>query len=54
LQLPGLVVEPVLFVLIAYWLAGLRNTLYAFVMTAMITILTMNVSAACGKGGFRY
>jgi hypothetical protein len=49
LQLPGLIVEPFLFVLIAYWLTGLRNTLYAFVMTAMITTLTMNVSAACGK-----
>lgn len=47
-MLPGLIVEPVLFVLIAYWLTGLRNTLYAFVMTAMITTLTMNVSAACG------
>ncbi|PNF34870.1 Protein scarlet, partial [Cryptotermes secundus] len=47
-MLPGLTVEPLLFVLIAYWLTGLRNTLYAFLMTAMITTLTMNVSAACG------
>jgi hypothetical protein len=49
LQLPGLILEPVVFVLIAYWLAGLRSTLYAFLMTAIITTLTMNVSTACGK-----
>jgi len=49
LQLPGLIIEPVLFVLVAYWLTGLRSTAYAFFMTAFITILTMNVATACGK-----
>jgi hypothetical protein len=52
LQFPGLILEPALFVLIAYWLAGLRSTLYAFLMTAMVTILTVNVSTACGKRGY--
>lgn len=47
-MLPGLMVEPFLFVLICYWMIGLRPSLYAFLMTAFISILTMNVSAACG------
>ncbi|KAJ8955186.1 hypothetical protein NQ318_009082 [Aromia moschata] len=46
--LPGFVLEPVLFVVIAYWLADLRPTVYAFFMTLLITILTMNVASACG------
>ncbi|KAJ9597850.1 hypothetical protein L9F63_011292, partial [Diploptera punctata] len=47
-MLPGLILEPVIFVMVIYWLAGLRSSLYAFVMTIIITILTMNVSTACG------
>ncbi|XP_052132931.1 LOW QUALITY PROTEIN: protein scarlet [Frankliniella occidentalis] len=47
-MLPGLVVEPLIFAVLAYWLAGLRDDLYAFGMTAAIVILTMNVSTACG------
>ncbi|KAG5892103.1 hypothetical protein JTB14_008072 [Gonioctena quinquepunctata] len=46
--IPGFIIEPVFFVMIAYWLSGLRSTVYAFSMTTMITILTMNVSSACG------
>ncbi|XP_066997954.2 protein scarlet [Anabrus simplex] len=47
-MLPGLIVEPTLFIMVAYWLVGLRNTIYAFCMTAFIATLTMNVSTACG------
>lgn len=47
-QLPGLVIEPLVFAVLAYWLAGLRDDSYAFLMTAAIVILTMNVSTACG------
>ncbi|XP_046390561.1 protein scarlet [Ischnura elegans] len=47
-MIPGLIVEPFLFVLICYWLIGLRSSTYAFLMTVFISVLTMNVSAACG------
>ncbi|KAF4532327.1 hypothetical protein B566_EDAN003630 [Ephemera danica] len=47
-MLPGLILEPMLFVLVAYWLIGLRTTMYAVTMTAFVTVLTMNVSSACG------
>uniref|UniRef100_A0A336L180 CSON003410 protein n=1 Tax=Culicoides sonorensis TaxID=179676 RepID=A0A336L180_CULSO len=47
-MLPGLVFEPFIFVVIAYWLAQLRNTIFAFSMTALASILVMNVSTACG------
>lgn len=49
LQLPGLIVEPLLFAIILYWLAGLRATFYAFLMTTCIAIGVMNVATACGK-----
>ncbi|KAK0160938.1 hypothetical protein PV328_008290 [Microctonus aethiopoides] len=45
---PGLILEPVLFTTIIYWLAGLKNTMEAFGLTLLITIITMNVSTACG------
>jgi ABC-2 type transporter len=47
-QLPGLIMEPLIFVIITYWLAGLRPTLYAFAVTALVATLVMNVSTACG------
>lgn len=47
-QLPGLVVEPVVFVMIAYWLAALRPTFFAFLITVISSTLVMNVSTACG------
>ncbi|XP_053664764.1 protein scarlet [Anopheles marshallii] len=47
-MLPGLVAEPLVFVLIAYWLAELRPTFYAFLVTAAAATLVMNVSTACG------
>lgn len=48
-QIPGLIIEPVLFVIVGYWLSGMRATLYAFVMTTLVAIMVMNVSTACGK-----
>lgn len=48
-QIPGLIVEPLLFVLVGYWLSGMRPTLYAFSMTTFVAIMVMNVSTACGK-----
>ncbi|EZA53359.1 Protein scarlet [Ooceraea biroi] len=46
--IPGLLVEPVLFTVIMYWLAGLRPTMDALGLTILVIIFTMNVSTACG------
>ncbi|CAH1102771.1 unnamed protein product [Psylliodes chrysocephalus] len=46
--LPGFILEPVVFVLSAYWISGLRPTGYIFAVTSFVIILTMNVSSACG------
>ncbi|XP_050345027.1 protein scarlet-like [Nymphalis io] len=46
---PGLVVEPTLFTLVVYWVAGLRGTLYAFGFTIFLSILVLNVAIACGS-----
>lgn len=48
LQLPGMIIEPLLFVVICYWLTGLRATFYAFSITAICVVLVMNVATACG------
>ncbi|XP_026329157.1 protein scarlet [Hyposmocoma kahamanoa] len=45
---PGLIVEPTLFTLVVYWIAGLRSTLYAFSFTVFIAIMVLNVAIACG------
>ncbi|XP_053998042.1 protein scarlet isoform X1 [Hylaeus anthracinus] len=45
---PGLIVEPLLFATIIYWLAGLRNSAEAFGLTLLVLLLTINVSTACG------
>ncbi|KAJ0180332.1 hypothetical protein K1T71_003736 [Dendrolimus kikuchii] len=47
--LPGLVVEPTLFTLVMYWIAGLRNTLYAVGFTVFLSIMVLNVAIACGS-----
>lgn len=47
-QLPGLIIEPLVFAVLAYWLAGLRDDVYAFLVTSAVVVLTMNVSTACG------
>ncbi|KAJ8868071.1 hypothetical protein PR048_031880 [Dryococelus australis] len=44
----GLLLEPLLFTILIYWLAGLRATMHSFLATAFITMLTINVSTACG------
>ncbi|XP_017128226.1 protein scarlet [Drosophila elegans] len=46
--LPGMILEPLIFVIICYWLTGLRSTFYAFGVTAMCVVLVMNVATACG------
>ncbi|XP_045491217.1 protein scarlet [Colias croceus] len=46
---PGLVVEPTLFTLVVYWIAGLRSTFYAFGFTVFLSILVLNVAIACGS-----
>ncbi|EDX10734.1 protein scarlet [Drosophila simulans] len=46
--LPGMIIEPLIFVIICYWLTGLRSTFYAFGVTAMCVVLVMNVATACG------
>ncbi|XP_043650264.1 protein scarlet [Drosophila teissieri] len=46
--LPGMIIEPLIFVVICYWLTGLRSTFYAFGVTAMCVVLVMNVATACG------
>ncbi|XP_048504896.1 protein scarlet isoform X2 [Athalia rosae] len=46
--IPGLIVEPIIFVMIVYWLVGLRSTVEAFVLTLIVAVFTMNVSTACG------
>lgn len=43
-----MVLEPFIFVVVGYWLAGLRTTFYAFGMTAVLAILVINVATACG------
>jgi ATP-binding cassette, subfamily G (WHITE), eye pigment precursor transporter len=43
-----LIFEPLIFIIIAYWLAALKPTLYAFVITLIASTLVMNVSCACG------
>lgn len=46
--MPGLFIEPIVYVLIAYWLAGLQANINAFFFTVIAAVLTMNVSCACG------
>ncbi|XP_065358976.1 protein scarlet [Calliphora vicina] len=47
-MLPGMIIEPFLFVVICYFIAGLRPTFYAFSITAIAVVLVMNVATACG------
>ncbi|XP_025155342.1 protein scarlet isoform X2 [Harpegnathos saltator] len=46
--IPGLLVEPVLFTVIIYWLTGLRPAIDALGFTLLVVVFTMNVSTACG------
>ena len=47
-QIPGFVVDPVVFCLVCYWMVGLQRHAYHFLMTVLITILTANTASACG------
>lgn len=47
--LPGLLIEPTLFTLVVYWIAGLRVSFYAFTFTVFLAILVLNVAIACGS-----
>ncbi|KAK2584259.1 hypothetical protein KPH14_006668 [Odynerus spinipes] len=46
--IPGLIIEPIIFTAIVYWLSGLRATTDAIGLTMIVIIFTMNVSTACG------
>ncbi|KOX79247.1 Protein scarlet [Melipona quadrifasciata] len=46
--IPGLIIEPILFATIVYWLAGLRDNPETFGLTLLVLLLTINVSTACG------
>ncbi|XP_014609041.1 PREDICTED: protein scarlet [Polistes canadensis] len=46
--IPGLILEPILFITIVYWLSGLRATTDAVILSMMVIMFTMNVSTACG------
>ncbi|XP_033315643.1 protein scarlet [Bombus bifarius] len=46
--IPGLIIEPLLFATIIYWLAGLRDNVETFGFTLLVLLLTINVSTACG------
>lgn len=47
-QLPGFVIETVVFITISYWLMGLRPDMSSFLYTCFILIVTCNTAAACG------
>nr|NP_001403484.1 protein scarlet [Nicrophorus vespilloides] len=47
-MLPVLMVEPILFLLILYYLCGLRNTLYSVVICCLTSALIMNTACSCG------
>ena len=46
--LPGIIIEPILFTTIIYWLADLSSNLKDFSLTLFILFLTMSISTACG------
>lgn len=48
LQIPGLIIEPVIFTAICYFLVELRPTVYAFVLTSVLAVFVMNIATACG------
>lgn len=47
-MLPGLIVEPLAFVFIFYFLVGFQATWSGFLLTCLVTILVINVATACG------
>lgn len=47
--IPGFIVDPLIFCLIAYWMVGLQRHLYHFTMTVLAIIFTANTASACGS-----
>uniref|UniRef100_A0A1A9W3A0 ABC transporter domain-containing protein n=1 Tax=Glossina brevipalpis TaxID=37001 RepID=A0A1A9W3A0_9MUSC len=47
-MMPGMIIEPFLFVIVCYWITGLRSTFNAFAITAIAVVLVMNIATACG------
>ncbi|KAL1462687.1 hypothetical protein WDU94_014504 [Cyamophila willieti] len=47
-SLPGLIIEPVVFTIIMYWIAGLRDSFSVFLLAVLICILIINVATSCG------
>lgn len=47
-MLPGLLLEPIAFNCIFYFLVGFQTTLSGFLITCLITVLVINVATACG------
>lgn len=47
-QLPGLIIEPFLFVTIVYWIVEMNPTTFSYLMSVLTAVLTLNVSIACG------
>lgn len=48
LQIPGSIVDPIIFTVIYYVLVDLRPTVYAFILTSVIAVLVMNIATSCG------
>ncbi|XP_075237816.1 uncharacterized protein LOC142334036 [Lycorma delicatula] len=47
-MIPGLIIEPTIFVSIVYWISGLKTTTEAFLFSIFIIFLCINVSTSCG------
>lgn len=46
--IPAFIVEPLMFVLITYWVIGLNSNPVSFLLTVLIVILLTNTAGACG------
>ena len=47
-MLPGLLVEPLIFMFIFYFLVGFKLTVADFLISCLITVMVINVATACG------
>ncbi|XP_050697982.1 protein scarlet-like [Eriocheir sinensis] len=48
-QIPGFVVDPVVFCLICYWVVGLQRHFYHFSITVLVTVANAVTASACGS-----
>jgi len=46
--IPGFTADPVVFILVCYFMIGLRLSFYHFFLTALALVFTANVAASCG------